>query len=132
MLTDVLIPLVVFGGLWFILKLFLDHSTRRKLIDSGNIDENIKYLYFNRPEQYAPSSLKWGLVLVGLGLAVVIGQILPYPWDKGEIIFSLMLLFSGIGLLVNYAIVSKKQKEAQAKNTLEQSKNQPPQPPIGN
>lgn len=111
---DVLITISVFGGLWFIFKLFLDFLTRRKLIQSGNIDENIKYLYFNnRPEPQGPSSLKWGLVFVGLGLAVVIGQILPYPWERGEIIFSLMLLFSGIGLLINYGVVAKKQKEAQ-------------------
>jgi hypothetical protein len=107
---DVLIAVAVFGGFWFIIKLFLDHLTRRKLIESGNIDQNIRYLYFNQAEPQAPSSLKWGLVLVALGLAIVIGQLLPYPWERGEIIFSLMLLFAGIALLINYAIVSARQK----------------------
>jgi hypothetical protein len=89
-----------------IIKLALDYRMRRQLIDKGMVDENIKNLYQTSGEAGPLSSLKWALVLIGLGLAIVIGQIVPHHMTE-EITFAGMFLFAGLGLLVYYAIASK-------------------------
>lgn len=110
---DFIGPLSFFVACIFIVKIVLDYRLKRKLLERGEIDKNITSLFLHQAEQYAPSSLKWGLVLIGIGLAVVIGQLLPYDYDRGEIIFSLMLIFAGIGLLIYYFIANRKMKELQ-------------------
>ncbi len=89
-----------------IIKLALDYRMRRQLIDKGMVDENIKYLSRTNGETRPLSSLKWALVLIGLGLAVVVGQLVPHRMTE-EITFAGMFLFAGLGLLVYYLIASK-------------------------
>jgi hypothetical protein len=108
---DFIGPLGFFVICGFIVKLILDYRLKRRLLDKGEIDKNVTALFFNKAEYLAPTSLKWGLVLIGLGLAIIIGQMLPYDYDRGEITFSLMLLFAGIGLLIYYAVANQKLKE---------------------
>lgn len=118
-------PLGAFIIIGFIVKIILDYRIKRRLIDKGAIDENVKFLFHNKLEHYTPSSLKWGLILIGLGLAVVIGDMFPYDYDRGEITFSLMLLFAGVGLLIYYFIANKKMKEI--KNSQQNKTPSPPQ-----
>ena len=117
-------PVGSFIVMGFIVKIILDYRIKRRLIDKGALDENVKFLFYNRLEQYTPTSLKWGLILIGLGLAVVVGDMFPYNYDRGEITFSLMLLFAGIGLLIYYFIANKKMNEFKAAE-----KNNTPSPP---
>jgi hypothetical protein len=90
-----------------IIKLVLDHRMRQKLVERGMVDENLKYLYKTNGEGRAMSSLKWALVLMGIGLAVLVGQFAPNHMVE-EITFACMFLFAGLGLLVHYLIASKK------------------------
>ncbi len=108
---DFIGPLSFFVACIFIVKIVLDYRLKRKLLEKGEIDKNITHLFFGQAEHYAPSSLKWGLVLIGIGLAVVVGLMMPYDYDRGEITFSLMLIFAGIGLLIYYFFANKKIKE---------------------
>ena len=96
----------LFVAIAIITKLALDHRTRQKLIDKGMVDENVKYLYRENGETRTLSSLKWALVLIGIGLAVIIGQIVPHRMVE-EITVAGMFLFAGIGLLVYYWIASR-------------------------
>jgi hypothetical protein len=93
----------LFVAIAVITKLGLDHRLRQKLIDKGMVDENVKYLYRENGETRALSSLKWALVLIGIGLAVIIGQMVPGRMVE-EITIAGMFLFAGLGLLVYYAI----------------------------
>jgi len=109
--ADAIAPIFILFVFAYMLKLFLDYRLRRKLIDKGLVDEKIKYLFFSKDEAYAPSSLKWGLVLTGIGLAIIIARILPYHWYETEVSISLMFIFAGAGLLIYYAIADKRAKE---------------------
>ena len=76
-MQDALIVTIVFVSFIILVKILIDARTRHKLIDKGMVDEKLKYLY---PHQMgaAPAALKWGMVLIGLGLAILLGQIVPH------------------------------------------------------
>ncbi|MGB2804080.1 MAG: DUF6249 domain-containing protein [Candidatus Zixiibacteriota bacterium] len=119
-LNEVLIPIVVFAGFAFIIKIILDHSTRGKLINKGMVDESVKFLYLGKPEGQIASSLKWGMVAIGVGLAIFIGQMVR-PSLQEEVTIGCMFLFGGIGLVIHYAITRK---------TLERSRKENSGPPV--
>jgi hypothetical protein len=84
----------------YIVKYILEYKTRRNLIDKGIIHKDIKHLYRSgRPDQR--SSLKWGMVLVGVGAAFLIGQFVSVD-IQDEISFSLALILAGLALMIFY------------------------------
>ena len=108
---DDLLPMVVvgiiFGTLVMIVKTLSDNRVRKSLIESGQIDEKAKYLYLNaRKREMDPlSSVKWGMVMIGVGLALLIGQFInQYTYHGGPegITIGLMFLFAGIAFLIYY------------------------------
>ena len=102
-----LIPLLAFFiAVAFIVKIALEHRTRQKLIDKGMVDDKVKYLYRENGETRVLGTLKWALVLIGIGLAVIIGQLVPDRMME-EISGAGMFLLAGVGLLVYYAIASR-------------------------
>jgi hypothetical protein len=55
------------------------------------------------------------MVTLGIGLAVLIGNLfVPYGY-RHEVTISLMFIFGGIGLLVHYFIADKKMREERRK-----------------
>lgn len=106
MLLHVVPLLGLFIAIAVIVKIALDHRTRQKLIEKGLVDENVKYLYRENGNTRALGSLRWALVLIGIGVAVVIGQLVPDRMME-EITAAGMFLMAGIGLLVYYVIASR-------------------------
>ena len=106
MATDVLIPAVVFGSIVAAIKIILDYRTRRIIIERGQVDEGARDFFRRDAELARLSSLKWGMVLVGLGLALLISYLNPRLFDDGGT-FGLMLLFAGIGFLIYYAVAQR-------------------------
>jgi hypothetical protein len=104
-------PVFILGIIFFavvsLVKIVSDNRIRRKLIESGAIDEKVKHLYNFRSECAAPASLKWGMVMIGIGLAFLIGQLVPHM--EGEITVACMFIFAGLALLIFYFIAKKKQ-----------------------
>ena len=119
-LNEVLIPIVVLAGFAFIIKIILDYATRGKLINKGMVDESIKYLYLGKPEGQVASSLKWGMVAIGIGAAIFVGQMVR-PSLQEEVTIGCMFLFGGIGLVIYYVITRK---------TLERSRKENSGPPV--
>lgn len=110
-------PLIVFLVVMaFIVKIILDNMTRRKLIDKGMLDENVKYLYAQKPESQVLSSLKWGMILIGVGIAIFIGQLVP-PDLAEEVTIGGMFVLAGLGLVLYHVIASKMVKKSQDKTS---------------
>jgi hypothetical protein len=106
-----MLPLIVmFFMVPIIIKLLSDNKTRRKLIEKGLVDEKVKYLFMNKPKEYVSSSLKWGMVLIAIGLAVFVGQLAPKELME-EVTIGAMFVFGGVALVIYYAIASKKISE---------------------
>lgn len=108
-------PLIIFFGVVaFIVKIILEHQTRKKLIEKGMLDENVKYLYADRPEDRILPSLKWGMILIGVGIAFFIGQLVP-PDLAEEVTIGGMFLFAGLGLILYYVIANRMVKKLKEK-----------------
>ncbi|TFG97775.1 MAG: hypothetical protein E4H13_10575 [Calditrichales bacterium] len=116
-LQPVFVLIIIFGSAAFVIKTISDNRLRQRLIDSGNLDEKIKYLYLqsNKNTQGISGSLKWGLVCIGVGLALFIGQLFPYEVNEG-MTMGLMFLFGGIGFVIYYMLESKKKDQNAAES----------------
>src|SRR5690554_4512545 len=77
MTTEIIIPAIVFFGLYHIFKLISDHLLRRKIIKAGHIDKAgiLEPLQQNEESNRYPS-LKWGLVAFTTGLGFILIEIL--------------------------------------------------------
>ena len=110
-------PLIIFFGVVaYIVKIILDHQTRKKLIEKEMLDENVKYLYADRPERQVLSNLKWGMILIGIGIAVFAGQIAP-PELQEEITIGGMFVLAGLGLVIYYLLANKLVKKFDKKSS---------------
>ena len=93
-----------FFTICFVIKVIADYSMKKKLIDKGLVDENVKHLFkYSSP---ASGSLKWGMVLLAIGIAVIIGRLVPYDWSDEATVASMFIL-AGLALIVYYAIAPK-------------------------
>ena len=63
------LPVALFIVVAYVIKFMLEAKTRHKLIEKGMVDENVKHL-FQHPKDTRLSSLKWGMILVGVGIAL--------------------------------------------------------------
>ncbi len=108
-MEEVLIPIAVFGSIALIVKIATDYSLRKQMIAKGLADD--KSLQILSPASgAATSSLKWGMVLIGIGIAAFLSRLWPRHIDD-EVTLGLMLIFAGVALLVYYGISLMKEKE---------------------
>lgn len=105
------VPIVIVIVIAVIVKIISDNRIRRLAIEKGVVNEDMKFLYSDRFEGKVPSSLKWGFVLIGIGLALFIGQVVPYRMTD-EITIGGMFLFAGTGLVVYYFVANRIYKKA--------------------
>ncbi|RYY18307.1 MAG: hypothetical protein EOO04_24235 [Chitinophagaceae bacterium] len=104
-----LIPIVMFAGFFAMVFGIAYLKTRQNLamIEKGMNPKQ----YANRPVPYL--NLKWGLLLIGAGLGLLIAYIadLSVTLIDGEenptIYFALIAIFGGMGLIASYKIEKK-------------------------
>jgi hypothetical protein len=100
---------VVFGAIVMVVKIISDATIRRRLIDKGMVDEKIKYLYNGGAHGHALSNVKWGIVMIGIGVAALLSWWFPDQiHDEGTL--GLMFIFAGIGFLTYYFLLSQRIK----------------------
>jgi len=95
-----------FAAAVMITKILADNWTKRRLTAAHVSDETIRAIYASDREGAVVGALRWGLVLCGVGVALVIIQFLPFEFTD-PIVYGLMLLLSGGGLLAHYAILDR-------------------------
>ncbi len=90
-----------------IVKIVSDARTRNRLIDKGLVEEGVKLLY---PRQVSPTlnNLKWGLVLLGIGIGALISFFSDVISEEGTL--GLMSVLAGIAFLIYYTIAAKHEK----------------------
>jgi hypothetical protein len=117
-LAPVLIAPTFFIIVAYIIKIISDNRIRQRLIDSGQIDEKVKYLYFKTPAVLAEpiSSVRWGLVLIALGLGVLIGQQFP-AGEKEQMTLCAMFIMAGLAFLVYYFLAKKELKQKSSRES---------------
>jgi len=104
-LAPIIIVPAFFGIIAYIVKIISDNRIRQRLIDSGQIDEKVKYLYFKTPSTLADpiSSVRWGLLGISLGLGVLFGQQFP-EGQKEQMTLCAMFILAGVAFLIYYFI----------------------------
>jgi hypothetical protein len=96
--------ILIWGGI-----IVSKHRERMSIIERGLKPEDMKALYERNTKISFGSSLKWGIVFIGIGLAVLVGMWLRQAYDVDESIFAgLIALFGGMGLVVYYIVAGKK------------------------
>ena len=81
-----------------IARIIADTRIRRRLIDAGNAGD-ISRMLAASAEDRVGGALKWGIVAVAAGAALVMIQVLPYDRDDPIVLGSAALLLGGLALL---------------------------------
>jgi hypothetical protein len=102
--SEVIVVPVIFFSFVAIVKIITDSLVRRQLIKNGMVDEKAKYV-FSSFDLTNGNSLKWGIVLIAIGVAFLIGNYVPEMDEEGVI--GLVFVFAGLGM-ASYYFFSKK------------------------
>jgi hypothetical protein len=104
-LAPVLVTAVVFGSIVIIFRIMSDNKLRHRLVDKGIVDENIKYLY-DPKENGRFAALKWGMMLIGIGIAFLVGQLT----NSDELGVTAAFFCAGIALILYHVIAKRLDK----------------------
>ena len=104
---------IIFGTIAFVVKTIADNRVRNKAIEKGILDEQLKGVFAQTAEQFLSglNAIKWGMVLIGIGLAIVIGRFLPYSYTE-EGTLGLALIFSGLAFIIYYQLYKKSESSS--------------------
>ena len=102
----VLLPIVITLGA-FIMVVYLrkyENVERMSMIEKGVSPET-----FRRPRNGNFSTLRWSLLLIGIGIGFLMGYWLDRTFDMEETgYFSMLFIFGGLGLGISYFFEEKK------------------------
>ena len=113
---EVLIPITMFMSFAVVLIIWLvtRHRERVAMIEKGLTSDEIKAMYHREIRRDPFTSLKWGLLFLLAGAAILLGNFLHAQFNVEEgVIIGLVCLFVGIGLVIFYSIASKKLNQSQ-------------------
>jgi hypothetical protein len=97
---------VLVGFFVFVLamtKVLSDNWTKRKLLEARVSDDVIRSLFRKESDPEIFAALKWGMVLVALGLGLIASQQLQTSFNE-PMAWGVVLVFGGMGLLAYYAV----------------------------
>jgi len=108
-MEDVIVPVAMFGTIPLIIFLIHRHRERKALIEKGLSTE----IFASATKDRTQESLKYGILLVGLAVGILIGNILDTYTRMSEEVsyFSMIFLFGGIALLTFYSLAKKLKQE---------------------
>ncbi len=120
-----ILPMVVIGilvyGVFKLVQLITEYKLKRRLMDKAQVDEgfslalsdSLKTLSRPRERDSNPyPSLKWGLVTLGIGIALIIVDTLEFDYYKSTLPFGLLLTGASAGFLIYYLIVIFTEKKS--------------------
>jgi hypothetical protein len=113
-----MVPVLVLAVIgYFVLELVRAVSEARirtKLIEKGMVDEKIKLLFGPRLLNESAQSLKWGLVMIAVGLAFMFAFAI-HSWVpsaiRGEITAGAVFTMAGLAMIIYYAIARSQEKK---------------------
>ncbi|HMJ69297.1 MAG TPA: DUF6249 domain-containing protein [Cyclobacteriaceae bacterium] len=113
-LKDVLQPISIIGtmgaSLYLFTKVMTDYILKKKMIDKGFVNEDTQAIFKNQLSVDGKySSLKWGLIVLAGGLALVTIEFVDVRPDS-PLPYGLLAVFISMGFLAYYFIVQNKNK----------------------
>jgi uncharacterized membrane protein HdeD (DUF308 family) len=102
-LTPVLILAVIFWGIVAIVREVSQSRLRNRIVDKGLTGVNVQNLFQGWNGGTRHASLKWGILMLGVGLVLLMSQIVSVEVSD-EAIFGAMFVTAGACLLVFYFV----------------------------
>jgi hypothetical protein len=117
-LIPVLVLGIIFGAIVAIVYLSIRRKERMAMLEKG-VDASV---FFSQKPSKNENSLKFGLLLIGLALGILVGNLLansePFADQEEAAYFSMIFLFGGLALLINYFVARKMFNEGNNKDNL--------------
>lgn len=103
---EILIPITLFICITYAIKVVVDARTRAKLIAGNGSEELIRTLVQAEALQRRHASLRWGILLLALGIGF--GMIEGFGWrEVTPGVIAVLLGVTGAGNLIAYAASRK-------------------------
>ena len=100
---------VIVLGMVILYGIYAKHRERIIMVEKGMSSEDIKAIYTRSIQRDPLSSLKWGILFVLAGIAIMLGNYLHEQYNVDEaVIEGMVCLFVGIGLVLFYSVATKK------------------------
>jgi len=96
---------VIFTGIVSITRAILNYKLKRKLIESGQVDEKSVNI-LGEQEEGRFTALKWGLVILFGGLGLVLLEFIPHHVNS-PFPYGFVASFVAVGFLIYYFLVKK-------------------------
>ena len=104
-MEDIIVPIGVIGIIFFgvvsIIRSVTDYQLRRKLIQLGHVDKEASYL-LRKVNDNRASSLKWGLIILFLGIGLIIISVTGFEQQQSALPFGILAVSVSIGFLLYY------------------------------
>lgn len=114
--TGILVPLGLFAMIFGIVYMAITSRNRERM---ALIERGADPLLFEAKKRASNGSgtMKWGLLLFGIGIGVVIANLLvsSHAMDKDSAYPAMIFIFGGLALIVFYLWQSKQNKEEKLK-----------------
>lgn len=111
---EFLIPIVFFASIAAVLYHFIKfrNAERMAVIEKGLSEEQLNFFKGAKKQTLFANqwTIKLSVLLIGVGLAVMIGEFVPNDMRETMTI-GLMFLLPGLGLLLSYKYIEKKVTE---------------------
>ncbi|MBN2008690.1 hypothetical protein JW960_05050 [candidate division KSB1 bacterium] len=111
---EIFIPIALFISIAYSIKVVTENRLRNSLIKRGLVKDELKIAYSQNWEMSAPSSLKWGIVLIFMGLAFLFIYFIP-EFDSEKLMAAVLFVMAGLGFIAYYGLgsyMSKKQPDS--------------------
>jgi hypothetical protein len=93
-----------------LVRTILDHRLKKHILKGQIRDETARQvLQPESRESRALGSLKWALVLIGIGLGIGAGQLAP-PHVREDLTLAAIFVFAGAGYLIYYVLARRAAK----------------------
>lgn len=110
-LTPIFVLLIIFGFIFGIIYISIRRKERQMLLEKG-LDASVFV-----SKKYTSTTLKFGLLFIGVAVGILLGNLLyrNAVMDEEAAYFSMIFLFGGLGLVIDY-FIEKKENEKMNKN----------------
>jgi len=108
---EFLIPVAFFAMVFGIVYILVRRKERLFLIEKGADASLFK------TKSHVPAELKWGLLLVGIGVGIILGRVFTAYTNLGEeaSYFSMICLFGGLSLVIYHFLALSLEKQNKQK-----------------
>jgi hypothetical protein len=109
-LRDVLMPLAIMGSfglaLLFFTRAITDYILKKKMIEKGFVNDDTQAIFKRHTEENKFSTLKWGLIILTGGIALIILEYVPYERES-PLPYGIFAVAVSLGFLAYYFLVRK-------------------------